>query len=148
MYKYSPPGAMRASMVPLLLRARPRAPRRVAGKQPAVGREGCWAGQPNTKGGTHRCESAKNINTSHTHTENNTPDTHTHDKNNTPHPPKNTPHKHLTTLEGGATTAERYHAASAQQPDRDGTTQRKHNIAGGCGKVTSRWARGVLGRPT
>ena len=45
--------------------------------------------------------------TGHTHTprENNTPDTHTqHDKNNTPNPQTNTPHKHLTTLEGGATT--------------------------------------------
>jgi len=31
-------------------------------------------------------------------------DTHTHDKNNTPNPQTNTPHKHLTTLEGGATT--------------------------------------------
>ena len=42
----------------------------------------------------------------HTHTpaENNTPDTHTHDKNNTPNPQTNTPHKHFTTLEGGATT--------------------------------------------
>jgi len=46
--------------------------------------------------------------TGHTHTptENNTPDTHTHthDKNNTPNPQTNTLHKHLTTLEGGATT--------------------------------------------
>jgi len=33
-----------------------------------------------------------------------TPDTHTHDKNNTPNPQTNTPNKHLTTLEGGATT--------------------------------------------
>jgi len=43
----------------------------------------------------------------HTPTENNTPvtDTHTHDKNNTPNPKTNTPpHKHLTPLEGGATT--------------------------------------------
>jgi len=48
----------------------------------------------------------KKINRSHTHThgENNTPDTHTHDQNNTPNPQTNTPHKHLTTLEGGATT--------------------------------------------
>ena len=46
--------------------------------------------------------------TGHTHTptENNTPDTdtHTHDKNNTPNPQTNISHKHLTTLEGGATT--------------------------------------------
>ena len=46
----------------------------------------------------------KNINRSHTHTptENKTPDTdtHTHDKNDTPNPQTNTPHKHLTTLEG------------------------------------------------
>jgi len=42
----------------------------------------------------------------HTPTENNTPDTdtHAHDKNNTPNPQTNTYHKHLTTLEGGATT--------------------------------------------
>jgi len=47
----------------------------------------------------------------HTHTPtgnntNNTPDTdtHAHDKNNTPNPQTNTSHKHLTTLEGGATT--------------------------------------------
>ena len=52
----------------------------------------------------------KKINRSHTHThtptENNTPDTdtHAHDKNNTPNPQTNTYHKHLTTLEGGATT--------------------------------------------
>jgi len=43
----------------------------------------------------------------HTHTDREqhppTP-THTHDKNNTPNPQTNTPHKHLTTLEGGATT--------------------------------------------
>jgi len=32
------------------------------------------------------------------------PDTHAYDKNNTPDPRTNTPHKHLTTLEGGATT--------------------------------------------
>ena len=50
------------------------------------------------------------ISTGHTHThtptENNTPDpdTDTHDKNNTPNPQTNTPHKHFTTLEGGATT--------------------------------------------
>jgi len=45
------------------------------------------------------------INRSHarTPTENSTPGTHTHDKNNA-QPPKRTPHKHLTTLEGGATT--------------------------------------------
>jgi len=53
---------------------------------------------------------SEDINRSHTHThtptEDNPPvtDTHTHDKNNTPNPQTNTPHKHLTTLEGGATT--------------------------------------------
>jgi len=49
--------------------------------------------------------------TGHTHahtqtpTENNTADadTHTNDKNNTPNPQMYTSHKHLTTLEGGAT---------------------------------------------
>ena len=53
----------------------------------------------------NRCEQ---INRSHTHTHRQrtkspTP-THTHGKNNTPNPQTNTPHKHLTTLEGGATT--------------------------------------------
>ena len=57
-------------------------------------------------GRTYGCEK---INRPHTHTpteNNNTPDTdtHTHDKNNTPNPQPNTPHKHITTLEGGATT--------------------------------------------
>ena len=37
--------------------------------------------------------------------------THTHDKNNSPTPQTNTSHKHLTTLEGGATTVRAtYHA--------------------------------------
>jgi len=42
----------------------------------------------------------------HTHRQRTTPPTptHTHDKNNTPNLQTNTPHKHLTTLEGGATT--------------------------------------------
>jgi len=40
----------------------------------------------------------------HTPTENNAPDKHTHDKNNAPNPQTNTSHKHLTRLEGGATT--------------------------------------------
>jgi len=48
----------------------------------------------------------------HTPTENTTPDTdthtHIHDKNNTPNPQTNTSHKHLTTLEGGATTVRGY----------------------------------------
>jgi len=54
------------------------------------------------------------LSTGHTHThtptEYNTPNTdththtHTHDKNNTPNPQTNTSHKHLTSLEGGATT--------------------------------------------
>jgi len=52
--------------------------------------------------------SCQTISRSHTHTptENNTPDTdtHTHDKKNTPNPQTNTPHKHVTTLEGGTTT--------------------------------------------
>jgi len=48
----------------------------------------------------------KKINTSQTHTENNTPDTdtHAHDKNNTPNPQTNTSHEHLTTPKSGATT--------------------------------------------
>ena len=50
----------------------------------------------------------ENINRLHTHTPtgNNTPDTntHTHDKNNAFDPQTNTSHKHLTTLEDGATT--------------------------------------------
>ena len=54
----------------------------------------------------------KKMNRSHTHThthrKNNTPDTdtQTHDKNNTRNPQTNTSHKHLTTLEGGATTVQ------------------------------------------
>ena len=44
----------------------------------------------------------------HTHRQRTTPPTlthtHPHDKNNTPNPQTNTSHKHLTTLEGGATT--------------------------------------------
>ena len=51
---------------------------------------------------------SKKINRSqtHTHTDRTTPPTptHAHDKNNTPNPDTNTPHTHLTTLEGGATT--------------------------------------------
>jgi len=44
----------------------------------------------------------------HTPTENNTPDTdtHAHGKNNTPNPQTNTSQKHLTTLEGNATTVD------------------------------------------
>jgi len=41
--------------------------------------------------------------TGHTHTHPPPTPTHTHDKNNTPNPQTNTPYKHLTTLEGGAT---------------------------------------------
>jgi len=58
----------------------------------------------------HVSSPCKNINRSHTYThtptEDNTPDTDTdtHDKNNTPNPQTNTSHKHLTMLEGGATT--------------------------------------------
>jgi len=51
--------------------------------------------------------SVKKRNRSHTHTPtgNNTPDTDTHTTKTTPQTPKtNTSHKHLTTLEGGATT--------------------------------------------
>jgi len=46
------------------------------------------------------------ISTGHTHThrQRTTAPTHTHDKNNNPNPQTNTPHKHSTTLEGGATT--------------------------------------------
>jgi len=42
----------------------------------------------------------------HTHRQRTTPPTptHTHDKNNTPNPQTNTSHKHLTTLDSGATT--------------------------------------------
>jgi len=50
----------------------------------------------------------KNIHRSHTHThaptENNAPDTDTHTHTTRTTPQTNTPHKHLTTLEGGATT--------------------------------------------
>ena len=57
---------------------------------------------------SHICLPGVKRSRGHTHipTENNTPDTdtHTHDKNNTPNPQTNTSHKHLTTLEGGATT--------------------------------------------
>jgi len=50
--------------------------------------------------------SRETINRSNTHTdrEQHPQHTHTHDKNKTPNPQTNTPHKHLTTLEGGATT--------------------------------------------
>jgi len=40
----------------------------------------------------------------HKHTDREQHPLHTHDNNNTPTPQTNTPHKHLTTLEGGATT--------------------------------------------
>jgi len=50
----------------------------------------------------------KKINRSHTHTDREQHPrhrhTHAHDKNNTPNPQTNTSHKHLTTLEGCATT--------------------------------------------
>ena len=50
----------------------------------------------------------KKINRSHTHTDRESHPrhrhTHAHDKNNTPNPQTSTSHKHVTTLEGGATT--------------------------------------------
>jgi len=51
------------------------------------------------------CKKDQQVTHTYTPTENNTPDidTHTYDKNNTPTPQTNTPHKHFTTLEGGAT---------------------------------------------
>ena len=53
--------------------------------------------------------SCKRINRSHAHTDREQHPrhrhTHTHDTNNTPNPQTNTPHKHLTTLEGGAMAA-------------------------------------------
>jgi len=50
------------------------------------------------------CTCIKDQLVTHTHTDREQhPDTHTHDKNST-HTPTNTSHKHLTTLEGGATT--------------------------------------------
>jgi len=53
----------------------------------------------------YRC---KKINRSHTHSDREQHPrhrhTHTHDKNNSPNLQTNTSHKHLTTLEGGATT--------------------------------------------
>jgi len=52
------------------------------------------------------CKMINRSSHTHTHTDQRTtPSTpHTHDKNNNPNPQTNTPHKHLTTLEGGATT--------------------------------------------
>ena len=62
------------------------------------------------KTGEDRCGGVKTgvkRSTGHTHTDRETTpdtDTHTHDTNNTLNPKTNTPHKYLTTLEGGATT--------------------------------------------
>jgi len=55
--------------------------------------------------GLARLEEQKSTGHTHTHTptENNTPDTHTRDKSNSPNPQTDTPNKHLTTLDGGAT---------------------------------------------